>query len=101
MGRVRVEESAGSQQDGLSGGADAHAERKSRAVHGSTRFLVANEVTRVFVSGARLNNRVMPQLPGVFVNRSGFDAASFCEEDAGHVEALSGRAARACGEDGP
>ena len=34
------------------------------------------------------------------LNRSGFDAASFCEEDAGHDEALPGRAARACGEDG-
>lgn len=27
------------------------------------------------------------------LNRSGFDAASFCEKDAVHVEALPGRAA--------
>jgi hypothetical protein len=33
------------------------------------------------------------------VNRSGFDAASSCEQDADHVQALPGRAARACGVD--
>jgi hypothetical protein len=33
------------------------------------------------------------------MNRSGFDTASFCEQDADPVQALPGRAVRACGVD--
>jgi hypothetical protein len=36
----------------------------------------------------------------ITLKRSGFEAASFCEKDADHVQALPSRAARACGEDG-